>query len=95
MEIAPSSALIAALSDYSDSRSSGATDARQQEKARAQAQQANAPSRRVPVSSESELQAARDAALQADDQAAFRREAPTAGTQPQYQPPGQIIDISV
>lgn len=98
MEISPSSSLITALSDYTESRSTQADEARQREQAKAETQQTSqsgTSSQRVEVSSERELQAARDAAQQADEQAVFRREAPTAGVEERYQPPGQIVDISV
>lgn len=103
MEIPPSSSLIAALSEFTESRSTtAATEARRQEKTRVEAQEAQraddsaATDQRLQVSSERELEAARDAAArQADEQAILRREAPTAGVEERHQPPGQIIDISV
>ncbi len=102
MEIPPSSSLIAALSEFSENRSTtAAKEARQQNKTEAEAQEArraNTPApanQRVQVSSERELEAARDAARDADEQAILRREAPTAGVEERHQPPGQIIDISV
>ncbi len=98
MEISPSNSLIAALSEFTESRSTGATEARQQAKTKAETERANrsdAANQRVQVSSERELQAARDAASQSDEQAILRREAPTAGVDDHFQPPGQIIDISV
>ena len=104
MEIPPSAALLTALSDFTESRRAEAGEASKQEKSAKESQRTNdstASSQRVQVSSERELQAAREAAQQAstagkdDPQAIFRREAPTAGTEERHQPPGQIIDISV
>lgn len=98
MEIPPSTSLISVLSDYTESRRTEANEANQQQKLKTKSQQTNDPTasgQRVQVSSEGELQAARDAAQQADTQAIFRREAPTAGTEERHQPPGQIIDITV
>lgn len=98
MEISPSNSLIAALSEFTESRSTGAAEARQQAKTKAETERANrsdATSQRVQVSSERELEAARDAARHSDEQAILRREAPTAGVEERFQPPGQIIDISV
>ena len=98
MEIPPSTSLLTALSDYTESRSAEAGDVRQQEKARKESQstnQSSAPGQRVQVSSEQQLQAAREAAQQADERAILRREAPTAGGEERHQPLGQIVDISV
>ena len=105
MEIPPSSSLIAALSEFTENRSTAATtaakEARQQDKTKAEAQETRrandsaTANQRVQVSSERELEAARDAAREADEQAILRREAPTAGVEKRHQPPGQIIDISV
>lgn len=98
MEIPPSASLITALSNYTETRRAEAGETGQPAKTSKESQRTNessAPGQRVQVSSEQQLQAARDAAQQTDEQAILRREAPKAGTEERPQPLGQIIDISV
>lgn len=117
-EIRPSDSLIAALSNFADSRSaaksgqagpgSGLSRAQLQADIKARTVAANAISdaistnaakssetSRVQLSSADEVEKARANIRQADENARFKREAPNVSAKPQYQPPGQIVDIKV